>query len=70
MTREQAEKLKLNRCLFHKGYESKVLEIKDNRATWYDHDSDKILRGKITDVESDEIHLLSDEGIHAVFRRG
>ena len=70
MTKEQAEKLKLNRCLFHKGYESKVLEIKDNRATWYDHDSDKILRGKITDVESDEIHLVSDEGIRAVFRRG
>jgi len=70
VNKEQAEKLKLNRCIFHKGYESKVLEIKDNRATWYDHNSDKILRGKITDVESDEIHLLSDEGIPAVFRRG
>lgn len=70
MNKEQAEKLKLNRCIFHKGYESKVLEIKDNRATWYDHDLDKILSGKITDVESDEIHLVSDEGMHAVFGRG
>ena len=48
---------------------SKVLEIKENRVTWYDHDLDRILNGKITDTESDEIHLVSDEGIHAVFMR-
>ena len=69
MNKDQAEKLKLNRCIFHKGYESKVLEIKENRVTWYDHDLDRILNGKITDTESDEIHLVSDEGIHAVFMR-
>lgn len=69
MNREQAEKLKLKRCIFHKGYESKVLEIKENRATWYDHDLDRILNGKITDIEFDEIHLVSDDGIRAVFRR-
>lgn len=69
MNKDQAEKLKLNRCIFHKGYESKVLEIKENRVTWYGHDLDRILNGKITDIESDEIHLVSDEGIHAVFRR-
>ena len=70
MNKEQAEKLNLNRCLFHKGYESKVLEVKDNQVTWFDHDLDKILKGKITDIETDEIHLLSDDGIRAVFRRG
>lgn len=69
MNREQAKKLGLKHSIFHKGYESKVLEIKENRVTWYDRNSDKILHGKITEVESDEIHLLSDEGIHAVFRR-
>lgn len=70
MNKEQAKKLNLNCCLFHKGYESKVLEIEENQVTWYDHDSDKILKGKITDIETDEIHLLSDDGIPAVFRRG
>lgn len=70
MNREQAKKLGLKRCIFHKGYKSKVLEIKGNRATWYDHDLDRILHGKITCIESDEIHLVSDEGILAIFRRG
>ena len=69
MNREQAEKLKLKSSIFHKGYESKVLEIKENRATWYDRDLDRILNGKITDIEFDEIHLVSDDGIRAVFRR-
>lgn len=69
MNREQAEKLQLKRCIFQNGYESKVLEIEGNHATWYDHDLDRILNGRITDIESDEIHLVSDEGIHAVFRR-
>ena len=64
-----SRKIEIKTLYFHKGYESKVLEIKENRATWYDHDLDRILNGKITDIEFDEIHLVSDDGIRAVFRR-
>lgn len=69
MNKEQAKKLGLKHCIFHKGYESKIIKIIENRVTWYDHNSDKILNGKITEIESDEIHLISDEGINTVFGR-
>lgn len=69
MNKEQAKKLGLKHCIFQNGYESKIIKIIENRVTWYDHNSDKILNGKITDIEHDEIHLISNEGINTVFGR-
>ena len=67
MTKDLARKLGLERYFLFLGYKSKVLNINGRDITWYDRARDKVLQGKIVDIDHEYIHVTDGSEYQVTF---